>query len=86
MPTMTTQRIESLMTGSEIFSTANIIDSFFSSKVHVDNIVSQLTLHKKSSLAIGDDTWAKLFSFTSEIPCKTTFDIWDWDTCDQLIY
>ena len=74
------------MTGSEIFSTANIIDSFFSSRVYIDNIVSQLNLHNKKSLAIGDDTWGKVFPFTEEIPCKTTFDIWDWSTCDELIY
>ena len=35
---------------------------------------------------MGDDTWGKLFDFEREYPCTTTFDIWDWETCDKLIY
>lgn len=60
-PTMTTQRVESLMTGSEIFSSANIFKSFFASKLQTDNIISQLNSDNKTSVIFGDDTWAKLF-------------------------
>ena len=83
---MTTQRLEALMTGSNVFSTANILDSFFSTSVGVDNLLSQLKSHNKSTAFVGDDTWGKLFPFTSSVPCPNTFDIWDWDDCDDLIY
>lgn len=64
-PTMTTQRIESLMTGSEIFSSTTILKSFFASRTSTDNIVHQLNLQDRSSFVMGDDTWIKLFSFTA---------------------
>lgn len=64
-PTMTTQRIESLMTGSEIFSSGNILKTFLASKVEVDNLISQLASHNKSSIIFGDNTWVKLFDFTN---------------------
>lgn len=85
-PTMTTQRVESLMTGSEIFSSANIFKSFFASKLQTDNIISQLNLQNKTSIIFGDDTWAKLFEFTAEKTCVNTYNVHDYDSCDKLIY
>ena len=87
MPTMTTQRISSMMTGSEVFSTAtDMVDAFFSSRVRMDNILSQLRLHNKSTTIMGDGTWVNLFDFDEEFSCADNYDIWDWDTCDDLIY
>lgn len=85
-PTMTTQKIQTLMTGSEVFSITSIIDAFFSSSVSVDNIIHQVNSHNGTTVNIGDDTWNKLFKFTKSYPCSTTFDIWDWNTCDLIIY
>lgn len=85
-PTMTTQRVESLMTGSEIFSSANIFKSFFASKLQTDNIISQLNSQNKTSIIFGDDTWAKLFEFTAEKTCVNTYNVHDYDSCDKLIY
>lgn len=79
---MTTQKIETLMTGSEIFSSTSIIDAFFSTSVLVDNIVHQVNRKNGRTVALGDDTWGKLFKFTVEYPCISTFDIWDWESCD----
>lgn len=85
-PTMTTQRVESLMTGSEIFSSANIFKSFFASKLQTDNIINQLNSQNKTSIIFGDDTWAKLFEFTAEKTCVHTYNVHDYDSCDKLIY
>lgn len=74
------------MTGSEIFSTTSIIDAFFSSSVQIDNIVSQVNHNKGKTIFLGDDTWGKLFDFQISYPCVNTFDIWDWETCDSIIY
>lgn len=74
------------MTGSEVFSITSIIDAFFSSSVRVDHIVQQVFRNQKKSSILGDDTWTKLFKFDTSYPCKTTFDIWDWETCDNIIY
>jgi predicted AlkP superfamily pyrophosphatase or phosphodiesterase len=63
-PTMTTQRIESLMTGSEIFSSTTILKSFFASRTSTDSIIHQLNLQNRTSFVMGDDTWVKLFSFS----------------------
>ena len=68
-PTMTTQRIESLMTGSEIFSSGNILKTFLASKVDADNLIDQLNQVNKSSAVLGDNTWVKLFGFTDEEIC-----------------
>lgn len=85
-PTMTTQRIETLMTGSDIFSSANIIKTFLSSKLGIDNIPSQLLSANKSSIVFGDDTWIKLFDFSSNKVCENTYDIQDYDSCDANVY
>ena len=42
----------------------------------IDNIV----------VNFGDNTWNRLFDFHISYPCENTFDIWDWDTCDKIIY
>ena len=52
------------MTGSEIFSSTNILNTFFASKTSTDNIIDQLNAQKKQSFILGDDTWIKLFSFS----------------------
>jgi len=85
-PTMTTQRIESLMTGSEFFSFKNILSTFLASKVNIDNIISQLNKKNKSAIIFGDDTWAKLFDFSASNVCENTYDVNDIHTCDQIIY
>lgn len=68
-----------------------IIDAFFSSRVKADNIISKMRNNgrhenNKKTVQLGDDTWIKLFSFDVSYPCETTFDIWDWETCDNIIY
>ena len=83
---MTTQKIETLMTGSEIFSSTSAIDAFFSSQVLVDNLVRQVRRKNGTVISMGDETWGKLFQLDIEYPCETTFDIWDWKTCDAIIY
>lgn len=85
-PTMTTQRIESLMTGSEIFSSTTILKSFFASRTATDSIIHQLNLLNRSSFVMGDDTWVKLFSFTGGQTCSNTYNVHDYDSCDQSIY
>lgn len=85
-PTMTTQRIESLMTGSEIFSSTTILKSFFASRTSTDNIVHQLNLQNRSSFVMGDDTWIKIFRFTGGETCSNTYNVHDYDSCDQSIY
>ena len=77
-PTMTTQKIETLMTGSEIFSSTSAIDAFFSSQVLVDNLINQVRRKNGTVISMGDETWGKLFSLNIEYPCDRTFDIWDW--------
>lgn len=74
------------MTGSEVYSVTGIFDAFFSTSVAVDNIISQIHRHNGSSVSLGDNTWNKLFEFTVSYPCESTFDIWDWSTCDTIIY
>ena len=74
------------MTGSEVYSVTSIIDAFFSSRVRVDNLVEQINRNNGVTVSLGDDTWNKLFNFKISYPCQTTFDIWDWNTCDQIIY
>lgn len=74
---MTTQRIESLMTGSEIFSSGNILKTFLASKVDADNLITQLNFDNKSSAIFGDNTWVKLFNFTTSEVCVNTFDVHD---------
>jgi phosphatidylinositol glycan class O len=83
---MTTQKLETLMTGSEVFSSASIMDAFFSTAVRVDNIVSQVARHGGKTAVLGDDTWGKLFGFGIEYPCARSFDIWDWYSCDDIVY
>lgn len=85
-PTMTTQRIESMMTGSEIFSSGNILKTFLASKVETDNIIIQLNSNNKSASIFGDNTWTKLFDFTNSQVCENTFDVHDLDTCDKVVY
>ena len=63
-PTMTDQRIEALMTGSELFSSANLVRTFMDSKVSTDNIISQLARHSKTSSGFGNLNWNKNFNFT----------------------
>lgn len=84
-PTMTTQRIQSLMTGSEIFSIGNILRTFEASKVKIDNLLWQLSNQHKKSAVFGDNTWKKLFDFSLSTVCTNSFDIFDLDTCDNLI-
>lgn len=85
-PTMTTQRIESMMTGSEIFSSGNILKTFLASRVDYDNLVSQLNHNNKSAAIFGDNTWVKLFDFSHSEVCVNTFDVHDLDTCDRVVY
>ena len=85
-PTMTTQRIESLMTGSEIFSSGNILKTFLASKVEADNLIDQLNHANKTSAVLGDNTWVKLFEFSDEEVCENTFDVHDLETCDRVVY
>jgi len=61
---MTTQKLETLMTGSEVFSSTSVADAFFSTKVHVDNIISQLSLRKANTVSLGDETWGKLYDLS----------------------
>lgn len=35
---------------------------------------------------MGDDTWMKLFSFTGGEICSNTYNVHDYDSCDQSIY
>ena len=35
---------------------------------------------------MGDGTWTNLFSFDTSYDCVDNYDIWDWNTCDDLIY
>ena len=58
------------MTGSEIFSSSNILKTFLASKTDLDNIIKQLTIHNKTSMVFGDDTWVKLFDFTNSKICS----------------
>jgi phosphatidylinositol glycan class O len=83
---MTTQKLETLMTGSEVFSSASIMDAFFSTAVRVDNIVGQVGRAGGRTAVLGDDTWGKLFGFGVEYPCTRSFDIWDWYSCDDIVY
>lgn len=85
-PTMTTQRIESMMTGSEIFSSGNILKTFLASRVDADNIITQLSRQNRTSAVLGDNTWVKLFDFTQSAVCTNTFDVHDLNTCDQVVY
>lgn len=85
-PTMTTQRIESMMTGSEIFSSGNILKTFLASRVDYDNIISQINNNNKSAAIFGDNTWVKLFDFGHSEVCVNTFDVHDLDTCDMVVY
>lgn len=52
------------MTGSEVFSSTSVADAFFSTKVHVDNIISQLSLRKANTVSLGDETWGKLYDLS----------------------
>ena len=81
-PTMTTQRIESLMTGSNFFSSGNILSTFLASKIKIDNIITQLNIKNKTSIIFGDDTWIKLFDFNASNVCQNTYDVNDIDGCD----
>lgn len=72
------------MTGSEIFTSTNILDMFLSSKTKADNLIDQIYRKKKRVKVFGDDTWTKLFSFAQEDTkvCDSTFNIRDYDGCD----
>jgi hypothetical protein len=74
------------MTGSEIFSSGNILKTFLASKVDGDNIVSQLRAKGRKSAILGDNTWVKLYNFDSESVCTNTFDVYDLETCDRVVY
>ncbi len=76
------------MTGSEIFTSTNILDMFLSSQSKVDNLIDQLNRRNKSVKVFGDDTWKKLFKFQDKdsFVCDSTFNIKDYDGCDNLIY
>ncbi len=76
------------MTGSQIFTSTNILDMFLSSKKQTDNVIDQMLIHNKTAKVFGDDTWVKLFNFDSNnsFVCDSTFNIRDYDSCDQLIY
>ncbi len=52
------------MTGSEVFSSASIIETFLSSKIALDNIITQISIKGERSIIFGDDTWIKLFNFS----------------------
>lgn len=83
---MTSQRVESLATGSEIFSADNYLSSFVASKVKIDNIIRQVSSQNKSSMLFGDSTWTERFDFEHDQACPNSFDISDLDTCDKIVY
>lgn len=74
------------MTGSEIFSSGNILKTFLASQVDADNIITQLNSHNKTSVILGDNTWVKLYQFNDSAVCTNTFDVHDLDTCDRVVY
>ncbi len=61
---------------------------FLSQKKKTDNLINQLKRANKTVKVFGDDTWVKLFEFPegSQFVCDSTFNIRDYDGCDELIY
>jgi predicted AlkP superfamily pyrophosphatase or phosphodiesterase len=78
-PTMTAERIQAMMTGTEL-SQPSVLANFMSSKLQTDNIINKVN----SSLLLGDDTWDKLFNFSKVITCRS-FDVADIDSCDRVV-
>ncbi len=61
---------------------------FLSQNKQTDNLIAQLKRVNKTVKVFGDDTWVKLFDFGegSEFVCDSTFNIRDYDACDEFIY
>ncbi|KAL8429105.1 hypothetical protein Efla_003158 [Eimeria flavescens] len=59
-PTATTQRLTGLATGS-MPSFFSVRETFSASPVTVDSLLMQLKAARKTSVAIGDDTWERCF-------------------------
>ena len=74
------------MTGSEVFSSSNILSTFLAAQISIDNIITQLNASNKSSIVFGDDTWVKLFDFSDSKTCANTYDVNDISSCDETIY
>lgn len=79
-PTMTAERIQAMVTGTEL-SSPSFLANFLSRESHTDNILLRV---QDSSLLLGDDTWEKLFPFARSVPCRS-FDVADFDSCDNAV-
>jgi hypothetical protein len=78
-PTMTAERIQVMMTGTEL-SQPSVLANFMSEKSNLDSIPKKI----RNSLLLGDDTWIKLYDFERAITCRS-FDVADLDTCDNTV-
>ncbi|KAL8453901.1 hypothetical protein Emed_000612 [Eimeria media] len=77
-PTATTQRLTGLATGS-MPSFFSVRETFSASPVTVDSLLMQLKAARKTTIAIGDDTWEKCFghllSRTHPFPSLNIYDL-----------
>lgn len=78
-PTMTAERIQAMMIGSEM-TQPSVFANFISTKTPIDNVIRKI----ESSLLLGDDTWDHIFTFSESITCRS-FEVFDLDTCDNTV-
>lgn len=81
-PTTTLQRLMAMMTGA-LPTLVDAGSNFASSALQEDNLIEKLLEKKKRIVAIGDDTWEKLFPDSmNESYFYPSFEVWDLHTVD----
>lgn len=86
VPTMTTQRLRALMSGNvpPFFDIAKSIAGTFTEQ---DSLLAQMHRWGRSVIALGDDTWSRLFKpYLSSYFIDGGFLITDYDTVDECIH
>ncbi|KAI8894631.1 hypothetical protein BC833DRAFT_604219 [Globomyces pollinis-pini] len=82
-PTTTLQRLMAMMTGA-LPTLVDAGSNFASSALKEDNIISKLLARRDRVIALGDDTWDRLFpSSFNESHFFPSFDVWDLHTLDK---